>query len=327
MALFDLQVSRKPDLYPETKQFIEAIQNGHWTVREFSFKSDYAQFKQLPPEEQQIIIRTVSAISQIEVAVKQFWGKLGDSLPQPAMVDLGYVMASNEVIHNEAYERLLVILGLEEVFERNLEEPVIRDRVKYLRKYTEKKYKDQKKQYIYSIALFTLFVENVSLFSQFYTLMHFNRFKNVLKDTAQQIQYTRNEEMLHSQVGIYLINKLKEEYPDLFDEELIKKITEETTEAFKAECKVIDWFIGDYSVEGLSADILKAYIKRRINESMTQIGFPTLEETETEKELVKKTYWHEEETLGGNMTDFFHKKPIEYAKNNKSFDLEDIFKQ
>jgi len=203
---------------------------------------------------------------------------------------------------------------------------VVANRVKYLQKYLEKKYKDDRKQYVYAICLFTLFVENVSLFSQFYTIMHFNRFDNVLKDVAQQIQYTRNEEMLHAQVGIYLINKLKEEYPDLFDEELKSRIKEECQAAFEAESKVIDWILQGYTNKHLSQDILKAYIKRRINDSMVQIGFPKLDESEQEKELVKQTLWMDEETLGSNMTDFFHKRPVEYAKNNKSFDLEDIFK-
>ena len=179
---------------------------------------------------------------------------------------------------------------------------------------------------MYAICLFTIFVENVSLFSQFYTMMHFNRFDNVLKDVAQQIQYTRNEEMLHAQVGIYLIKKLEEEYPELFDDELKGRIQQECQSAYEAESKVIDWILQGYTSKHLSSDILKAYIKHRINDSMTQLGFPTLEESEKEKELLKETLWMDEETLGSNMTDFFHKRPVEYAKNNKSFDLGDIFK-
>jgi len=327
MGLFDAQVSRKPNLYPETQQYIDAMWAGFWTSNEFSFKSDYAQFKtQLTDQEREVVVRTLSAIGQIEVAVKTFWAKLGDHLPHPAIKDLGYVMANSEVIHNIAYEKLLTVLGLEHVFEENLKKDVVANRVKYLQKYLEKKYKDDRKQYVYAICLFTLFVENVSLFSQFYTIMHFNRFDNVLKDVAQQIQYTRNEEMLHAQVGIYLINKLKEEYPDLFDEELKSRIKEECQAAFEAESKVIEWILQGYTNKHLSQDILKAYIKRRINDSMVQIGFPKLDESEQEKELVKQTLWMDEETLGSNMTDFFHKRPVEYAKNNKSFDLEDIFK-
>jgi hypothetical protein len=59
------------------------------------------------------VIRTLSAIGQIEIAVKTFWAKLGENLPHPSLQDLGYVMANTEVIHNNAYERLISILGLE----------------------------------------------------------------------------------------------------------------------------------------------------------------------------------------------------------------------
>ena len=121
--------------------------------------------------------------------------------------------------------------------------------------------------------LFTLFVENVSLFSQFYIIMHMNRNKAVMKDCAQQVQYTRNEEMLHAQVGIKLINTLREEYPDLFDEELEARVKEECIDALKAESKVIDWIMGDYEVKGLSADILKSFIAKRMADSLDQIGF------------------------------------------------------
>jgi len=122
MGLFDAQVSRKPNLYPETQQYIDAMWAGFWTSNEFSFKSDYAQFKtQLTDQEREVVVRTLSAIGQIEVAVKTFWAKLGDHLPHPAIKDLGYVMANSEVIHNIAYEKLLTVLGLEHVFEENLQ--------------------------------------------------------------------------------------------------------------------------------------------------------------------------------------------------------------
>ena len=87
----------------------------------FSFTSDLQDFNVvLSEQEKEIIVRTLSAIGQIEVAVKKFWSKLGDNLPHPSFSDLGFVMANVEVIHNNAYERLLEVLGLEEVFEENL---------------------------------------------------------------------------------------------------------------------------------------------------------------------------------------------------------------
>jgi ribonucleoside-diphosphate reductase beta chain len=322
--IFDEQISRKPNHYPWTDKFIKAMHDGFWTDKEFTFSSDVQQFKvTLSEKEKEIIIRTLSAIGQIEVAVKTFWAKLGDNLPHPSLQDLGYVMASVEVIHNSAYERLLSVLGLDDIFEQNLKLEWIQGRVKYLRKYTHKFYKDSKKQYLYAIILFTLFVENVSLFSQFYVINWFARFKNVLKDTDQQVKYTRNEENLHALVGIKIINTIREEYPDLFDDELIERIVKEAGEAFASESQIVDWMVNGINEEGLSAPILKEFIKNRINQSLEQIGFP--QAFEVNKELLSSTMWFEEELLGNNMADFFHTRPTEYSKKNQSFTEDDLF--
>ena len=323
-TIFDEQISRKPNRYPWTEQFIESMHNGFWTDKEFNFKSDVHQFKTvLTDQEREIIIRTLSAIGQIEVAVKTFWAKLGENLPHPSLQDLGYVMANVEVIHNNAYERLLSVLDMEDVFEENLKLDWIQGRVKYLRKYTHKFYKDSKKQYLYALILFTLFVENVSLFSQFYVINWFARFKNVLKDTDQQVKYTRNEENIHGMVGAKIINTIREELPELFDAELEERIINEANEAFKAESKIVDWMINGIREEGLDAPIVKEFIKNRINKSMEQIGFkPPFEVDQT---LLEKTMWFEEELLGNNMTDFFHSRPTEYAKKNQSFSEDDLF--
>ena len=323
-SIFEEQISRKPNRYPWTEKFIEAMHNGFWTDKEFSFKSDVQQFKvDLSDQEREIIVRTLSAIGQIEVAVKTFWAKLGENLPHPALMDLGYVMANVEVIHNNAYERLLSILDLENVFEENLKLEWIQGRVKYLRKYTHKFYKDSKKQYLYALILFTLFVENVSLFSQFYIINWFARFKNVLKDTDQQVKYTRNEENIHALVGIQIINTIREEHPELFDEELEVKIAQEAIEAFNSESKIIDWMVNGIQMDQLSAVILKEFIKNRINDSLKQIGFKDV--FEIDPSILNQTAWFEEELHGNNMTDFFHSRPTEYAKKNQSFDADDLF--
>tara|TARA_B100000902_G_scaffold82057_1_gene86646 strand:- start:475 stop:1446 length:972 start_codon:yes stop_codon:yes gene_type:complete len=322
--LFQEQIARKPDLYPWTKQFIDAIWKGFWTPDEFNFRSDYSQFKtDLTKEEQEVIVKTMSAIGQIEIAVKSFWADVGKHLPHPSIKDLGYAMANSEVIHNLAYEKILEVLHLTHVFEENLNEKVIRGRVDYLRKYLEKHYDDDKKQYVYSIILFTLFVENVSLFSQFYIIMHMNRNKAVMKDCAQQVQYTRNEEMLHAQVGIKLIQTLREEYPELFDQELQDRIQHECIESLKAESKVIDWIMGDYEVEGLSAPILKSFIAKRMADSLDQIGFDN-SEIVYDQAHVDETFWFDEELYGANMTDFFQKRPVEYAKG-QGISADDLF--
>ena len=322
--IFTEQFSRKPNNYPWTEKFIESMHNGFWTDKEFSFTSDVQQFKTvLTDQEREIIVRVLSAIGQIEVAVKTFWAKLGENLPHPALQDLGYVMANTEVIHNNAYERLLTVLDMEDVFEENLKLDFIQGRVNYLRKYTHKFYSSSKKQYLYALTLFTLLIENVSLFSQFYIINWFARYKNVLKDTDQQVKYTRNEENIHALVGIKIINTIREELPELFDEELEERIRDEAVEAYKSEAKIVDWMVNGIDEPGLSADILKAFIQNRINSSLEQIGLKTV--FEVDNNLLDATNWFDEELLGNNMTDFFHSRPVEYSKKSQSFGEEDLF--
>ena len=322
--IFDEQISRKPNNYPWTEDAKKAMHDGFWTDKVFTFTSDVHDFKTvLSDKEREIVVRTLSAIGQIEVAVKTFWSKLGENFPQPCFSDLGFVMANVEVIHNDAYERLLSVLGLEEVFEQNLKLEWIQGRVKYLKKYTHRFYKDSKKQYLYALILFTLFVENVSLFSQFYVINWFARFKNVLAETDTQVKYTRNEETVHAMVGMKLINTIREEYPDLFEKELEEKIIEEANQAFIAESKIIDWMVNGIQEENLSAEILKEFIKERLNDSLAEIGFE--KPFSVDDAILSKTFWFKEELYANTLTDFFKKRPTEYSKNAQSFNEEDLF--
>lgn len=322
--IFDEQISRKPDNYPWTQDFIEAMHNGFWTHREFNFSSDVQDFRvNLTEQQKQIIIRALSTIGQLEISVKKFWAKLGDNLPHPSLNDLGYTMAHVEVIHGDAYERLLEVLGIDDNFEKILELDIIKGRVNYLRKHLHKFHQDNKKQFIYSLILFTLFVENIALFSQFYTISYFGRFLNLLKDTNKQVEYTSREENLHAMIGIKIINTIKQEYPELFDKELEDKIIHESKEAVRYECEIIDWIVNGYAEENLNSDLLKEFIKNRLNESLDQIGYEPV--FDIDQKLLSKTLWFDEQILGNNMTDFFHSRPVEYSKKALSFDIEALF--
>lgn len=315
--LFEKQIARKPNHYPWTKDFIQAMWDGFWNARKFSFDSDVNDFRLIMTEEERVIVsRCLAAIAQIEVQVKRFWARLGEHLPHPSIESMGIVMAHVEEIHNDAYEKLLERMGLSTIFEDNLNVPAIAGRVGYLSKHNEKIYKDDKKQYIYSLILFTLFTENVSLFSQFYIILWMNRVQNRLKDAAQQVKYTRNEELLHAQIGMKLINTLRVEYPQYFDDDLEKKIIQECHVAYQAECNLIDWILGTYNQPGLNEEVLKTFVALRLNASLEGIGYPA--QFTVKPDLAKQTFWMEEGLYAPPKVDFFHGEPTTYTQSDSS---------
>ena len=102
-----------------------------------------------------------------------------------------------------------------------------------------------------------------------------------------------------------------------------ERLKEEAQCAFDAESKIIDWIIGDYKKDNIGADILKEFIKNRLNESLEQIGFEKV--FNVDKNKINLTMWFDEDVLGNSATDFFFKRPVEYSKKDKSFDEDDLF--
>jgi len=58
-------------------------------------------------------------------------------------------------------------------------------------------------------------------------------------------------------------------------------------------------------------------------ESVEQTGFDA-SDIKYDQDLVDETFWFEEELLGANMTDFFQKRPVEYAKG-QGITADDLF--
>ena len=321
--IFEKRVNFKPFEYPETVKFIEAINHSYWLASEWSFDSDVQDFRVLlNDDEKQSIKRAMLAISQIEVTIKTFWMKIGERFPKPEFWAVAACFGDSEQRHESAYSKLLEMLGLNDDFSTIMENPVIKGRVEYMQKYLENSNSVNNRSYITSLALFSLFIENVSLFSQFALIKSFNKHKNVLKDIDNVVSATMMEENIHAMFGIWLINQIKKEMPEWFNEEFYNNIEKACLKAYEAESKIIDWMM-EKDLEFISKNDLKEFIKNRFNESLLQIGSKKI--FDVNKDIVKNTYWLNEELHAVNGIDFFYKRPTTYTKFDKSVTEDDLF--
>ena len=70
-TIFEEQISRKPNHYPWTEDFIESMHNGFWTDKEFSFKSDLHQFKtELTEQERENFSKLLSFVKEKKIKLK-----------------------------------------------------------------------------------------------------------------------------------------------------------------------------------------------------------------------------------------------------------------
>ncbi|QOD59984.1 ribonucleotide-diphosphate reductase subunit beta [Polaribacter haliotis] len=322
--IFEKRLNLKPYDYPELNEYVDAIRHSYWIHTEFNYTSDIQDFKtSLTEVEKNAIKNTMLAISQIEVAVKTFWGDIYKRMPKPEIGSVGSTFAESEVRHHDAYSHLLEVLGLNNEFKNLKKNPVIMRRVNYLELALKNVNSEDNKEFSESIILFSLFIEHVSLFSQFLIIMAFNKHKNVLKGISNVVEATSKEEQIHGDFGIDVIKIIKEENPEWFDESHSLLVQETCKEAFLSESKIIDWIFEKGELDFLPKAVIKEFIKNRFNKSLESIGIEKV--FDTDEALLAETDWFDDEIIGTKHGDFFVKRSINYSKRTKSITSDDLF--
>jgi len=227
------------------------------------------------------------------------------------------------VRHMDAYAHLLKILDLQDEFTKINDIPALSDRMQYLEQVLAKARTDDNREYAQSVLLFSLFIEHVSLFSQFLVIMSFNKYKNMFKGMSNAVEATSKEEQIHGLFGSDLINLIKQEHPEWFDEAHEETIYTICRDAYAAEEHIIDWIFEKGELDFLSTATVKEFVKNRLNNSLERIGMQKL--FDVDEALVQETDWFDDEVIATKHNDFFFKRSINYNKRSSSVTSADLF--
>jgi ribonucleoside-diphosphate reductase beta chain len=233
------------------------------------------------------------------------------------------VFAESEVRHADAYSKLLDALGLNDEFLSVPKIPAIQQRVAYLTEAIRGASKVEDADFAMVLTLFSLFVENVSLFSQFAILKSFNLHRRVLKDVDNVVQATQKEETIHALFGMRLVNEIRAERPDWFGEVFYSNLAEAARRALAAETAILDWIFEEGELDFLPKADLVEFVKHRLNESIEGIGGQA--PFAVDPAAMDRLQWFTVELKSNVHGDFFHKKPTDYTKHDKPVTENDLF--
>src|SRR5699024_3889452 len=322
--IFKPRKAMKPYEYPQFMDYADAIRQSYWLHTEFNFTSDVQDFHtKVEPHERSAGQNSMLAVSQVEVDGKKFWGNLHNTFAKYEFSAVGSVFSDSETRHAEAYSPLLGILALNEMFEGIDDIPALKERTEYLAKSVSWAKTGDDKDYVLSLILFSLFIEHVSLFSQFLIMMSFNKHRNVFSGLSNVIEATSKEEQIHGLFGIDLVNEIRKEHPEWFDEEMEQRVIEACKQSYEAEERVVSWIFEDGELEFLPKKVVMAFIANRMNNSLESVGYDRL--FDVDEELVMETSWFDDEVIGTKLTDFFDKRSINYSKFGISITADTLF--
>ncbi|MGD7046942.1 ribonucleoside-diphosphate reductase [Rossellomorea marisflavi] len=322
--IFKHRLYLKPYEYPELEEYKSAIQHSYWLHTEFNYTSDIHDYKvNVTESERNVLKNAMLAIAQVEVAVKAFWGDLHNRLPKPEIGAVGASFSESEVRHHDAYSHLLEILGLNDEFKKIQDIPALSQRVDYLTQVAKYSKTDDDRDFTLSILLFSLFIEHVSLFSQFLIIMAFNKYKNLFKGMSNVIEATSKEEQIHGLFGIDIVNTIREERPEWFDENMASRVYEICKVSYESEEKVIDWIYENGDLDFLPKELVKEFVKNRLNSSLSSVGYDPI--FDVNEKILEETDWFTDEIIATKHVDFFVKRSVNYSKRTKSITADDLF--
>ena len=323
--LFQERKNLKPYEYPEFIEYKDAIRHSYWVHDEFNFDGDVQDFRvECTDAEREAIKRTMLAIAQIEVSVKTFWAEVYSQLPKPEVAAVGMTFAESETRHADAYSNLLELLGLNDEFEKIGEIPALRDRIQYLDDYmVDGEDVSENRDFALSVLLFSIFIEHVSLFSQFLIMLAFDRHTKRFKGISNAVEATSKEEQIHGLFGVELIQTMKSEHPEWFDEDFEGHIRSFCRKAEQAEMKVLDWIFESGELDFLPREVIDAFVRDKFNRSLKNVDMEPI--FDVDDELLGETKWFYEEILMTKDNDFFQKRGTAYSKMTQSVSTDDLF--
>ena len=322
MSLFKERIPYKPFEYPEyyNDGWLKQAQ-AFWLHTEIPMQGDIKDWNEkLTKSEKNLVGNILLGFAQTECAVSDYWTqKVVGWFPKHEIQQMAMMFGSQETIHAVAYSYLNETLGLEN-FEAFLQDEATMERFDNLVAYKGTEVVGIAK----SLAVFSAFAEGVSLYSAFAVLYSF-QLRNLLKGIGQQMKWSVRDESLHSKMGCQLFRHMCNEIPNL-QNDCYNDVIKAATAMLGAEEKYIDKMFELGDIENLKAYDLKQFIRKRLNEKITELGYSNGRgHFEFDEIAASNLDWFYHLTGGHTHTDFFAVRPTDYSKANEGEDFEDIW--
>lgn len=323
--IFSNEVFLNPE-YQFLDKYVNIMYKGFWTPAKYKRlieKQDVpAYFNEFGEVDQEAIKRCILAVAIVEDKVKTFWCNLSNDLPQTIIGDVGGVFAMSEVTHRRSYHSLVEALRIDpdEIYDYEQ----TKGRIKYLTKYLETDPKIiGKKRILKKLVLFTSLVERASLFTQFYTLMSYAKRNRGLKTIAALQRSTATEESIHYSFGMDVINIIKKEQPQLWEEYLVELIEKNIQDAHKAELELIDWFFEKGVPEHLTKKEVINFLNYNFNVICKDLELGISYDFDQDL-FNEKNIWMLEEISGSVEPDFFDNAVGGYSSSDEEEEIEEL---
>ena len=257
---------------------------NHWMPQEINMTADIALWKSedgLTEDERKIVKRNLGFFSTADSLVaNNLVLAIYRLITNPECRQYILRQSLEEAIHTHAYQYCIESLAMDEgeIFNMYREIPCVARKASWGLKYTQEisnpdfktGTEETDKQLLKNLIAFYCVLEGIFFYCGFTQILSMGN-RNKMTGTAEQFQYILRDESMHVNFGIDMINQIKLENPNLWDEEMQKQAETMILQGTQLEIEYAQDTMPK-GILGMNSEMMAEYLHFIANRRLTQIG-------------------------------------------------------
>ena len=280
-----MELTLRPMRYPHFyDRFRDAIKNT-WTVEEVDLHSDLADLQRLSPAERHLVGRLVAFFATGDTIVAN---NLVLNLYEHVNSPEGRLYLSRqlfeEAVHVQFYLTLLDTYVPDET-ERNEafravdSIPSIKRKADFcfrwidsLGELDELRTREDRRAFLLNLICFAACIEGLFFYGAF-AYVYFLRSRGLLNGLASGTNWVFRDESMHMAFAFDVVDTVRREEPDLWDDDLAGEVSDMIAEAVECEYQFAEDLLGG-GVSGMSLTDMRAYLEHVADRRLELLGIP-----------------------------------------------------
>ncbi|GAB4065038.1 ribonucleotide-diphosphate reductase subunit beta [Angustibacter speluncae] len=278
-----MNLTLRPMRYPHFyDRYRDAIKNT-WTVEEVDLHSDLADLRRMTEAERHLVSRLVAFFATGDTIVAN---NLVLNLYQHVNSPEGRLYLSRqlfeEAVHVQFYLTLLDTYVPDEAerheaFAAVDTIPSIKHKADFCFRWIDSVFdldaletREHRRAFLLNLICFAACIEGLFFYGAF-AYVYFLRSKGLLNGLASGTNWVFRDESMHMAFAFDVVETVREEEPDLFDDEMAQQVRAMLREAVDAEAQFAEDLLGG-GVAGLSTTDMRAYLESVADRRLAQLG-------------------------------------------------------
>ena len=267
------------------QKYLDGCAN-HWMPQEVNMNADIALWKNpngLTDDERLIVKRNLGFFSTADSLVaNNLVLAIYRLITNPECRQYILRQAFEEAIHTHAYQYCIESLAMDEseIFNMYHEIPSVAKKASWGLKYTQSLSDpnfntgtiETDQELLKNLIAFYCCLEGIFFYSGFTQILSMGR-RNKMTGTSEQFQYILRDESMHLNFGIDMINQIKLENPQIWNDEMREQATQMILQATQLEIEYARDTM-PRGVLGMNAAMMEEYLQFIANRRLVQIGLP-----------------------------------------------------